>query len=529
MKKYNTKIDFPHSAIVIGAGFGGLAAALRLRALGYQVTVIDKLDSPGGRARIMSRGKFQYDAGPTVLTAPILFEELFSLFDEKLEDFATLLPVEPWYRMQFDDGATLDYNGDDAKLLAEIAKFSPADAQNYPKFKQHTEAIFKQGYEKYGSVAFNSWRMMFEALPALLKLRADRSVYHTTAHFFKHDAIRRAFSIQPLLVGGNPFNTTSIYSLIHFLERKWGVWFVKGGMGAMVQALVKLGERHGIEYRWNQTVVRLSVDPLLQKVNGVMLQNGQNIVADLVVTNTDPAWINRSWLNEQSVGTDTTKILGKPSFLKSINQRVYQGIHQRINQWFLNKRYKQSMSLFVWYFSTRKQYPEVKHHTILFGKTYRETLQHIFNGNTVPTDLSVYLHRPNATDQQSTEHDSFYALVPVPNLKADIDWKVQGELLKLHLCKTLEEKILPDLHKELVDDFFITPEYFKEQLLSTDGAAFGIQPTFLQSAKFRYANQHKRYKNLFFVGANTHPGAGVPGVLLSAKVLESLLKTQSMA
>lgn len=525
MQKNTTNKTSSRTAIVIGAGFGGLAAALRLRALGYQVTVLDKLDSAGGRARIISRGKFHYDAGPTVLTAPILFEELFSLFNEKLENSATLLPVEPWYRMQFDDGATLDYNGNDSTLLAEIAKFSPADAQNYPKFKQHTEAIFKQGYEKYGAVAFNSWSMMFRALPALLRLRADRSVYHTTAHFFKHDAIRRAFSIQPLLVGGNPFNTTSIYSLIHFLERKWGVWFVKGGMGAMVQALVDLGVRHGIKYSWNQTVVRLSVDQALQKINGVVLQNGENIAADLVVTNTDPAWIHRSWLNEQSVSADTTKILVKPSFLQSINQRVI----QRINHWFLNKRYKQSMSLFVWYFSTRKQYTEVKHHTILFGKTYRETLQHIFNGNTVPTDLSVYLHRPNATDLQSTDYDSFYALVPVPNLKADINWKIQGELLKAHLCKTLEDKILPDLHKELVDDFFITPEYFKEQLMSEDGAAFGIQPTFLQSAKFRYANQHKRYKNLFFVGANTHPGAGVPGVLLSAKVLESLLKAQSVA
>lgn len=519
MQKNKTKKIFQQTAIVIGAGFGGLAAALRLRALGYQVTVIDKLEGPGGRARVLTHGQFQYDAGPTVLTAPILFEELFDLFKEKLNDSVTLLPVEPWYRMQFDNGETLDYNGDDAKLLAEIAKFSPTDAQNYAKFKDHTEAIFKQGYEKYGAIAFNSWRMMFKALPALLRLRADRSVYHTTARFFKHDAIRRAFSIQPLLVGGDPFNTTSIYSLIHFLERKWGIWFVKGGMGALVQALVKLGERHGIQYSWHQTVVGLSVDKVLHKINGVVLENGENIYADLVVSNADPVWMDKNWLAKSPAKTDAEHKLIKPNLPQAV-------IHH-FNEWFLNKRYKQSMSLFVWYFSTRKQYPEVKHHTILFGKTYRETLQNIFNGNTVPTDLSIYLHRPNATDQQSTEYDSFYALVPVPNMKAGIDWKVQGALLKLHLCRTLEEKILPGLNQQLVDDFFITPEYFKEQLLSKDGAAFGIQPTFMQSAKFRYANQHKHYRNLYFVGANTHPGAGVPGVLLSAKVLESILKNQA--
>ena len=502
-------------AIVIGAGFGGLAAALRLRALGYQVKVVDKLNAPGGRARVLSHGQFKYDAGPTVLTAPILFEELFSLFNEKINDSVTLLPVEPWYRMQFDDGQTLDYNGDDTNLSAEIAKFSPKDSLNYPKFKNHTEAIFKQGYEKYGAVAFNSWRMMFGALPALLRLRADRSVYDTTAHFFKHDAIRRAFSIQPLLVGGNPFNTTSIYSLIHFLERKWGIWFVKGGMGAMVQALVDLGERHGVEYVWNATIVQLKVDDHHKNINGVVLESGESIAADLVVTNADPIWIDKAWLNKSSATADINSDATKLTWLQSVNTQV--------NQWLTNKRYKQSMSLFVWYFSTRKQYPEVKHHTILFGKTYRETLNHIFNGDTVPTDISIYLHRPNASDPQTSEYDSFYALVPVPNLKANIDWKVQGELLKTKLCKTLEEKILPHLGHQLIDDFFITPEYFKDQLLSEHGAAFGIQPTFMQSAKFRYANQHKMYKNLYFVGANTHPGAGVPGVLLSAKVLEKLI------
>ena len=478
-------------AIVIGAGFGGLAAALRLRALGYQVTVIDKLDGAGGRARTFSRGKFIYDAGPTVLTAPILFEELFALFGEKLSDFVTLLPVKPWYRMQFADGKTLDYGGDTANIQAEIAKFSQADAQNYPQFLAHAEAIFKVGYEQYGDKPFSTWRNMLAALPKLIRFRADRSVYNTTAKFFKHDAVRRAFSIQPLLVGGNPFNTTSIYSLIHFLERKWGIWYPQGGMRALINALVACGQRQGIHYQFNQTVTGLAVEN--SRATAVKLANGDTLLADLIVTNADPAFVYQHWLGNAP----------KP---------------------ILHGHYKHSMSLFVWYFSTKKIYTNVQHHTILFGHEYRQTLSNIFDKKVLDDDLSIYLHRPAATDtSHPSDHDSFYALVPVPNLSADINWASAAPAMRKLLAEMLQTKILPDLENQLIDDFYITPNYFETELQSMLGAGFGIQPTFFQSAKFRYQNQSK-LKNLYFVGASTHPGAGVPGVVLSAKVLESLLK-----
>ena len=482
-------------AIVIGAGFGGLAAALRLRALGYQVSVIDKLDGAGGRARMFSRdtknGHFEYDAGPTVLTAPVLFEELFALFGEKLSDFVTLLPVKPWYRMQFADGKTLDYGGDTANIQTEIAKFSQADAQNYPKFLAHTEAIFKVGYEQYGDKPFSTWRNMLSALPQLIRFRADRSVYNTTAHFFKHDAVRRAFSIQPLLVGGNPFNTTSIYSLIHFLERKWGIWYPQGGMRALVNALVACGKRAGVEYQFNQTVTGLQLEK--GSVTAVKLANGETLPADLIVTNADPSFVYAHWLGNAP----------KP---------------------ILHGHYKHSMSLFVWYFSTKKIYTNVQHHTILFGNAYRQTLSNIFDKQILDDDLSIYLHRPAATDSSHpSDHDSFYALVPVPNLSADIDWITAAPVMRKLLGEALQSKILPDLENELVDDFYITPNYFETELQSSLGAGFGIQPTFFQSAKFRYQNQ-SALKNLYFVGASTHPGAGVPGVVLSAKVLENLLK-----
>jgi phytoene desaturase len=488
-------------AVVIGAGFGGLAAALRLRALGYSVTVIDKLDGAGGRARTITRQNktlnnnsvFEYDAGPTVLTAPILFEELFALFGENLHDFVKLLPVKPWYRMQFNDGKTLDYGGNTANIQAEIAKFSQVDADNYPKFLAHTENIFKVGYEKYGDKPFSTWRNMFSALPHLIRYRADRSVYDTTAHFFKNDSVRRAFSIQPLLVGGNPFNTTSIYSLIHFLERKWGIWYPQGGMRALVQGLVDCGKRHGIDYQFNQTVTSLGVQN--GAVNAVNCANGETLLADIVATNADPAFVYENWLN------------GTPKPL-------------------LHGHYKHSMSLFVWYFSTKKIYQDVQHHTILFGEAYRETLNKIFNTKVLDDDISIYLHRPAATDPtHPADHDSFYALVPVPNLSANIDWAAAAPTMRKLLSDTLQAKLLPNLEAELVDDYYITPRYFETELQSVLGASFGIQPTFFQSAKFRYQNK-SAVNNLYFVGANTHPGAGVPGVVLSAKVLENILKSK---
>lgn len=498
MNKLLTQTAIAKKAIVIGAGFGGLAAALRLRALGYQVTVFDKLDGAGGRARTFARntknGYFEYDAGPTVLTAPILFEELFALFGEKLSDFVTLLPVKPWYRMQFADGKTLDYGGDTANIQAEIAKFSQTDALNYPKFLAHTEAIFKVGYQQYGDKPFSTWRNMLSALPQLIRFRADRSVYDTTAHFFKHDAVRRAFSIQPLLVGGNPFNTTSIYSLIHFLERKWGIWYPQGGMRALVNALVTCGQRQGVNYEFNQTVTGLQLEN--GKITAVKLANGETAQADIIVTNADPANVYSNWLGESP----------KP---------------------LLHGHYKHSMSLFVWYFSTKKIYADVQHHSILFGNEYRQTLTNIFDKKILDNDLSIYLHRPAATDKSHpADHDSFYALVPVPNLSAAIDWTTAAPALRKLLGKMLQTKILPDLENQLIHDFHITPNYFETELQSILGAAFGIQPTFFQSAKFRYQNQ-SALQNLYFVGASTHPGAGVPGVVLSAKVLENILKNNN--
>lgn len=485
------------TAVVVGAGFGGLATALRLAARCVQVTVVDRLAGPGGRAAEFLRESnghmFRYDAGPTVLTAPLLFEELFALFGERLEDHVELLPVKPWYQMQFADGSYLDYGGTTEQIQSEIAKFSQSDAAAYPAYLAHSKKLFEKGYEELGTQPFLDWTSMAKALPAMIKLRADRSVYDLTARYFKHDHVRKAFSIQPLLVGGNPFDTTSIYSLIHYLERKWGVWFVRGGMARLVDALVALGSRQGVKFLWDAQVSAIEVSGGLAR--GVQMNDGRTVNADSVICNADPGYV-------------LSQLLPPP--------------HRKSNA-VTNKKY--SMSLFVWYFSTNITYPNVAHHTILFGQTYREVLHKIFNTLELPEDLSIYLHRPSATDPNCAPpgHDSFYALVPVPNLKSNMKWASVAEPFKASLQAVLEQRVLPHLGQHIVDELHVTPEYFSKELLSPWGAGFSITPTLMQSAGFRFPNRSATIPNLYFTGAGTHPGAGVPGVVTSAKVVERLM------
>jgi phytoene desaturase len=488
------------NAVVVGAGFGGLAAALRLRARGLSVTVVDQLSGPGGRGRQFVSGahhSFKYDAGPTVLTAPVLFEELFALLGEKLSDHVKLLPVKPWYQMRFADGSQMDYGGSTEQIQAEIARLSPADALAYPAFLAHSQKLFQKGYEELGSQAFLGIASMLPVMPAMAKLRADRSVYDLTARFFKDERVRRAFSIQPLLVGGNPFDTTSIYSLIHALERKWGVWFPQGGMARLVQALVELGERHGVKFMWGQSVKQLIQEG--QRTTGVILKDGTALQADSVVANADPGHVLTHWLCE-------------PRKIGWAQQSAEEA-----------KEY--SMGLFVWYFSTKKVFADVPHHTILFGQAYREVLQSIFKSQTLNDDLSIYLHRPTATDASYAPegHDSFYALVPVPNLKAKIDWVHEAQPFRDRLLGCLQQRILPGLSEAIVDESHVTPTYFRDELSAPHGSGFSITPKLMQSAAFRFPNRDSQINNLYFVGAGTHPGAGVPGVVTSAKVVERLM------
>lgn len=490
-------------AVVIGGGFGGIAAALRLRAKGYEVSIIDKSPMLGGRAQVFKRNGFLHDAGPTVITAPFLFEELFALFDEKLSDYINFVPLKPWYRFYFADKSTFDYGGSLEDTLTEIGKISPKDQGGYLKLLAHSKCIFDIAFTQLSALPFHRFSTMLGLIPKLVVLKSYQTVWQMVCRYLSHPKLRQAFSIQPLLVGGNPFDTTSIYGLIHYLERKYGVFFSMGGTGAIVEALAALMHRQGIKVILNTTVNKIMI--VEGKAKSLGLSDGRLMHADLIVSNADPSHLYENMLDKDQVDL--------PNKLKL-------------------KLAHYSMGLFVLYFGTTKTYPQVAHHTIWMGERYEELLTDIFHRQKLSKDFSLYIHRPTATDKTFAPEgcDSFYVLCPVPNLKADIDWLVEGPKLQARIIEALDNTILPGLAQCIVEDFYMTPQDFKTDYLSTHGAGFSIAPLFRQSAWFRFHNKSKKIKNIYLVGAGTHPGAGLPGVLCSAKVIDSLipsLKRQS--
>jgi phytoene desaturase len=487
-------------AIVIGGGFGGMAAALRLRARGYEVTIIDRCKRLGGRAQVFEREGFRHDAGPTVITAPFLFDEIFELFGKKRSDYVEFVPLTPWYRFQFPSGETFDYGGTVEDTLAEIARFSPDDVAGYKSLLAQSHKIFDVGFTKLADQPFDSFGTMLSQVPDLARLGCYRTVWQLVSRHLKDPRLRQAFSIQPLLVGGNPFDTTSIYSLIHYLERQWGVHFAMGGTGAIVDAFRKLMDEVGIEVRLDTTVASVTVEGGVAK--GVELEGGESLASDIVVSNVDPAHLYGKMISKSD---------------------------QKISARLKKRTAKLSMGLFVLFFGTRRQYPDVAHHTIWLGKRYRELLEEIFAAKNLPDDFSLYLHRPTATDPSFAPDgcDSFYVLAPVPNLNANIDWKVEGPLLQERIVKALSDSILPGLENEITADFYMTPEDFADDYLSVAGAGFSVAPLFSQSAWFRFHNRAEGPENLYLVGAGTHPGAGLPGVLCSAKLLDRIVESPS--
>lgn len=483
-------------ALVLGAGYGGIASALRLRAKGYEVTLTDRCARIGGRAQVYEHDGYRHDAGPTVITAPFLLEELFALFGERFSDHVKLVPLTPWYRFRFDDGTTFDYGGTLEETLREIGRIEPRDKEGYLRLLEHSKRIYDVGFGELSAVPFHRLPVMLRQAPKLLRLRNYETVWQMVCRHLSSPKLRQAFSIQPLLVGGNPFETTSIYSLIHYLERAHGVHFAMGGTASITRALGGLMERHGVTMRLQTTVERIIVEH--GEARGVVLEGGETIAADLVVSNADPTHLYGRMI--------------KPSARQFPARMKLAGA-----------RY--SMGLFVLYFGTTRSYPDVAHHTIWLGPRYGELLKEIFHGKTLPKDFSLYLHRPTATDPDFAPPgcDSFYVLCPVPNMQASINWKNEGPRLRDRIVKALEETMLPGLSSVITADFFKTPEDFQNDYLSTHGAGFSIAPIFRQSAWFRFHNKGEGISNLYLTGAGTHPGAGLPGVFCSAKVVDSMI------
>jgi phytoene desaturase len=483
-------------AVIVGAGFGGLAAAVRLAARGYRVAVYDRLDTPGGRARVYRQDGFVFDAGPTVITAPFLFEELWSLAGRRFADEIDLRPVTPFYRVRFDDGATFNYTGSPQTMRAEVAKFAPEDVQGYETFVEKSEEIFRVGFEQLAHVPFNTLGDMARITPSMIRLESYRTVYDLVAKHVRHPKLRQVLSFHPLLVGGNPFSTTSIYALVAFLERKWGVHFAMGGTGALVRGLVGLIEQLGGEVHLGQDVAEITVEG--RRATGLRLASGEIVPADIVVSNADAAWTYRHLVPEHARRRWT-------------NRRI--------------ERSRFSMSLFVWYFGTRRQYADVPHHSILLGPRYEALLDDIFRRKVLADDFSLYLHRPTATDPSLAPEgcDAFYVLSPVPNLESEVDWHTTAEGYRARIAAYLSKTVLPGLPDQIATSRLLTPQHFRDELLSFRGAAFSFEPVLQQSAYFRPHNKSEDIDRLFLVGAGTHPGAGVPGVLSSARVLDSVV------
>ena len=486
----------PPHAVVIGAGFGGLAAAIRLRARGYRVTVLEKLDAAGGRASVFRQDGFTFDAGPTILTAPFLLQELWSLCGRSMQDDLTLKPVSPFYRIRFDDGSSFDCSGDPEAMRREVSRLSPGDVDGYERFMRLSETTCRIGFEQLGDVPFGSLSDMARVTPDLIRLGGYRSVHALVSRFIKDERLRIVCSFHPLLIGGNPFTASAIYTLIPYLERRWGVHFAMGGTGEVVRGLVNLIEAQGSTMRYNAEVARIIVTD--GRAHAVRLASGETIPADIVVSNADAAW---------TYG----KLLPPDARRRWTNRKL--------------RRARYSMSLFVWYFGTDRRYDDVAHHTIVLGPRYRELLRDIFKRKLLATDFSLYLHRPTATDTSLAPPgcDAFYVLSPVPNLAGATDWRTAAEPYRAAIAAHLSATVLPDLERHVITSKLMTPLDFRDRLCAWQGAAFGLEPVLLQSAWFRPHNRSEDIAGLYLVGAGTHPGAGVPGVLSSAKVLDRVV------
>ncbi len=486
-------------AAVVGSGFGGLAVAIRLQAAGISTVLFEARDKPGGRAYVYEEQGFTFDAGPTVITAPHCLEELFALTGRRLSDSVELLPVRPFYRLLWDDGDAFDYDNDVQHMLAQIRRRSPRDEAGYLRFAEYSKAVFAAGYEKLVAEPFLRFSDMVRVAPRLATLRADRSVYGAVARYVKDEHLRQALSFHALLVGGNPLDTSAIYTLIHHLEKKWGVYFPRGGTGALVRALAQYFVDLGGELRLSTPVqhIQPELGPGGRPRHLVTSTRQEREAFDLVVSNAD---LHHTY----------AKLYGQSAPAQRRARRL--------------ERMDWSMSLFVLYFGTDRPY-DLAHHTVLFGPRYQGLLRDIFHGPTLPEDFSLYLHAPSVTDASMAPPGcgAYYVLSPVPHLgKADVDWEREGPAYAERILTALERH-MPALRAHVRVKRWFTPRDFKQELNAFQGSAFSCAPTLTQSAWFRAHNRDPHIPGLYLVGAGTHPGAGVPGVVNSAKATARII------
>jgi phytoene desaturase len=483
--------------VVIGSGFGGLAAAIRLQAQGHEVTIVEKRDKPGGRAYVYEQDGFTFDGGPTIITAPWLIADLFALHGKRTEDYVRLVGIDPFYLIRFEDGTVFRYNSDLESLTEQIRALSPGDVEGYLRFRAASERIYDVGMRLIDQ-PFLRVSDMLKVAPDLVKLQSYKSVAGFVSQYIRDEQLRQVFSFHPLLIGGNPFQATSIYALIHTLEQKSGVWFAMGGTGALVRALVRLFEEAGGTLMLETEASEVEVDAATGRARGVRLTDGATLPAEAVVSNAD---VGFTYLN----------------LVPARYRRRNTDRHMRALRY--------SMSLFVLYFGTDRTYDNVAHHEILMGPRYRGLLEDIFQRKHLADEFSLYLHRPTATDPSLAPAgcDCWYVLSPVPHLGGETDWRTAAQPYRDAIIRYLEERYLPDLSRHIVTEHYIAPPHFRDTLNSYLGSAFSVEPVLTQSAWFRPHNQSEDIPNLYLVGAGTHPGAGLPGVISSGKIAADLI------
>ncbi len=483
--------------IVIGSGFGGLAAAIRLQSQGHDVTIVEKRDKLGGRAYVYEQDGFKFDGGPTIITAPWLIDEIFQAAGKQTKDYVKLVKLDPFYNIRWEDGTVFHYNDDRERLLDEIRKISPEGVEGYNRLSKDLGEIYRVGFELIDQPFTKVWDMV-KVVPEMIKLRSDRSVYKFASKYFKNEKLREAFSFHPLLIGGNPFTSTSIYAMIHELEQKFGVWFAMGGTGALIKGFGECFTDIGGVILLESEVAEITMNAANGKATGVKLKSGEILKADSIVANAD---VGRTYLD-----------LIPAAFRKKYTDKKVKSLTY-------------SMSLFVIYFGTDVKYENMAHHEIILGNRYKGLLDEIFVDKTLADDFSLYLHRPTATDPSLAPEgcDCWYVLSPVPNLEGEIDWKTAAEPYKRKIYAYLEKHYMPDLQKHIVSETHIDPLHFESTLNSYLGNAFGVEPTLFQSAWLRPHNLSEDVPNLYFVGAGTHPGAGLPGVMSSGKIVGNMI------
>ena len=484
-------------ACVIGAGFGGLALAIRLQSSGIDTVVVEARDRPGGRAYYWERDGFTFDAGPTVITDPPCLQELWALSGHDIAEDVELMPVMPFYRLNWPDGTNFDYSNDDQALRAAIARLSPQDLAGYDDFARYAEHVWREGYVKLGHVPFLDFASMVKAAPALARHQAWRSVYSMVSSFMKNEKLREAFSFHTLLVGGNPMTTSSIYALIHKLEKDGGVWWAKGGTNRLIAGMVRHFERLGGQLLLHDPV--LHIHTVGDRASEVETVSGWKERFDAVASNADIMHTYRDLLADSPRGPQMARSLAKKRF---------------------------SPSLFVVHFGVEGTWPGIPHHMILFGPRYKGLLQDIYDHGVLPADFSIYLHHPTVTDPSMAPpgKSTFYALIPVANTaKLPIDWETVGPTLERRILDEVGRRLIPDIHDRIVTKFHYAPRDFALDLNAWSGSAFSLEPVLTQSAYFRGHNRDDKLRNLYLVGAGTHPGAGIPGVVGSAKATARLM------